>query len=380
MTSVAVRSDEPVHPVGVSESPSPGAGVDRRADRERFAVDELAIVLSHFEVGIIQAVQEFPRGSRKAPKLLVKTENGLYLLKRRAQGKDDPFKVAFCHDLQLFLADKKFPLPHLLGTRKGNNSMLQRGGRIYELFEYIRGTVYDQSGEATADAGKTLGLFHKLVTGYQSAYEAPTGSYHASRAVGRAVELIPETMSRQRGVGRSGECKEVLGTLEFLGQSYAQAANSVERAGLGDWPTQIVHSDWHPGNMLFRGPRVVAVIDYDAARLQQRVIDVANGALQFSIVGGGDDPDQWPEGLDERRFLAFLRGYDSVPSGSLLSHAELRVIPALMIEALIAEAVIPIAATGCFGRMNGGPFLRMVAKKVRWLQSYSEKLARALAE
>src|ERR1700742_1397320 len=91
--------------------------------RETFGVDELAIVLSHFDIGIIDSIVEFPRGSRKAPKLLVVAEHGKFLLKRRARGKDDPFKVAFCHALQLHLAAQQYPLPHLIGTRRDNNSM-----------------------------------------------------------------------------------------------------------------------------------------------------------------------------------------------------------------------------------------------------------------
>ena len=95
--------------------------------------------------------------------------------------------------------------------------------------------------------------------------------------------------------------------------------------------------------MLFRDNQVVAVIDYDSSRLLPRIIDVANGALQFSIIGGDEDISKWPEYLDESRYRRFLRGYDEV---MLLSEAEIRTIPWLMIEALIAEAVFPIAATG----------------------------------
>ena len=43
---------------------------------------------------------EFPRGSRKAPKLLISGERGKLLLKRRARGRDEPQKVAFTHCLQ----------------------------------------------------------------------------------------------------------------------------------------------------------------------------------------------------------------------------------------------------------------------------------------
>jgi homoserine kinase type II len=137
------------------------------------------------------------------------------------------------------------------------------------------------------------------------------------------------------------------------------------------WPKQIVHADWHPGNMLFRDNHVVAVIDYDSARLLPRIIDIANGALQFSIIGGDEDVLKWPDYPDESRFKRFLRGYDEV---MLLSQAEIRAIPPLMMEALIAEAVFPIAATGSFGRMEGLSFLQMVLKKINWLHKNGQRL------
>jgi len=115
----------------------------------------------------------------------------------------------------------------------------------------------------------------------------------------------------------------------------------------------------------------VAVIDYDSARLLPRIIDIANGALQFSIIGGDDDISKWPDYLDESRFKRFLRGYDEV---NLLSQAEIRAIPPLMIEALIAEAVFPIAATGSFGKVEGMPFLQMVQRKIRWLIKSHDRL------
>ena len=357
---------------GISGSPSSGQRLGPDA-RDQFAADELAIVLSHFDIGTIEAIQEFPRGSRKAPKLLIRTNTGTYLLKRRARGKDDPFKVAFCHSIQLYLANKQFPLPHLIGTQSENNSMLQWKGLIYELFEYISGTSFDNSVEASADAGKILALFHKLSLDYQPQYEPPQGSYHAARMVARSMEAIPGTLAKVDPRGTNEQADHIRRVVKFLHASYNAAAMRVNEMGLPDWPMQIVHSDWHPGNMLFRGSRVVAVIDYDAARIQQRVIDVANGALQFSILGGGDDPASWPNNIDVARYKRFLMGYDAVPN-CVLARAELRTVPWLMIEALIAESVIPIAATGSFARMDGVGFLLMVERKVRWLQTHAKQL------
>jgi homoserine kinase type II len=355
---------------------SSGVSGQMGSGRDRFDAAELAIVLSHYDLGTIEAIQEFPKGSRKAPKLILRTEKGFYLLKRRARGKDDPFKVAFCHQLQSYLASKQFPLPHLIGTKHDNNSMLQWKGGIYEVFEYIKGTSYDNSLVATADSGKTLALFHKLLASYQPEYEPAQGSYHASRSVAGSMEAIPATLAKvePRSVDSADRVGQVV---KFLHGSYNIAAMKVNEMGLADWPMQIVHSDWHPGNMLFRGPRVVAVIDYDAARIQQRIIDAANGALQFSIIGGGDDPAQWPDYIDESRFKRFLRAYDSV---NVLSRAELRTTPWLMIEALIAESVIPVAATGSFARMEGVGFLLMVERKVKWLQAHADQLSRVLEQ
>lgn len=334
--------------------------------REKFGTEELCVVLSHYDIGVIDSIAEYPRGSRKAPKLLIVSEQGKFLMKRRARGKEDPFKVAFCHAIQLHLAAKQFPLPHLIGTRKENNSMLQWRGAVYELFEYIPGQGYPQTLESTFDAGRVLGLYHKLLENFKSDYPTASGSYHMAPSVQTGLRAIPEILSRSGPV--SPEFERML---DFLMRSYKHAADTVEALGIENWPRQIVHADWHPGNMLYRDNHVVAVIDYDSARLLPRVLDIANGVLQFSIIGGEENVSKWPDYLDESRFKRFLRGYDEV---MLLSQAEIRSIPWLMIEALIAEAVFPIAATGTFGRVEGLSFLQMVQRKVVWLQRSAERL------
>jgi homoserine kinase type II len=335
--------------------------------REQFSPEELAIVMSHFDIGVIDSIVEYPRGSRKAPKLLIVSENGKYLLKRRARGKDDPYKVAFAHALQLYLANKQFPLPHLVGTKKDNNSMLQWRNGVYELFEYIPGQAYPQTLESTFDSGRVLSLYHKLLQDFKSQWQPSGGSYHLAPSVEQGLRAIPASL---QGGGNSGD-GDVMKVLTFLLESYRHAAETCEHHGMDGWPKQIVHADWHPGNMLFRDNRVVAVIDYDSARVLPRIIDIANGALQFSIIGGDEDVSKWPEYLDESRFKRFLRGYDEV---MLLSEAEIKTIPWLMVEALIAEAVFPIAATGQFGRMEGMAFLSMVQRKIHWMQRSADKL------
>lgn len=333
-------------------------------DREKFAAEELAVVLSHFDLGFVESAIEFPRGSRKAPKMVITAEHGKYLLKRRARGKEDAFKVAFCHQIQLFLMAKQFPLPHLIGTKGDNNSLFQWKGATYELFEFIPGQNYSQSLESTGDSGRILALYHKLLESFESHYQSPFASYHMAPSVETGLRQIPKTLSK------SANITEVC---DYLLKSYNHAASTVDHLGMDHWPKQVIHGDWHPGNMLYRDNRVVAVIDYDSARVLPRVLDIANGALQFSILGGDDDVRKWPDNVDEIRFTKFLKGYDEVV---LLSEAELHAVPWLMVEALIAEATFPIAATGQFARMDGAAFLSMVVRKVSWLQHNADRLVK----
>src|SRR5580698_5235661 len=169
---------------GAHSSSISGTGTTRQTGgREAFGAEELAIVMSHFDIGVIDSILDYPKGSRKAPKLLIVSEQGKFLLKRRARGKDDPFKVAFTHALQLHLAAKQFPLPHLIGTRRENNSMLQWRNGVYEMFEYIPGQGYPQTLEATHDSGRVLALYHKLLEDFRSEWRPPGGSYHMASAI-----------------------------------------------------------------------------------------------------------------------------------------------------------------------------------------------------
>lgn len=352
-----------VRSAGVGSGPPTDA-----AGHHLFGTFELARVLSHYDLGVVQRIKPYPRGSRKSPKVLLRTETGRYLLKRRADGKEDPYKVAFCHELQSTLAERHFPLPRLIGTRHRNNSMLQIDGATYELFEYIRGDPYLASEAAAADAGRVLALFHKLLADHESAYRPPEGSYHASRAVIHALERLPATLDTTFGVSA-----DHADTARGIARRYRSSRDQVAALGFDQWPAQVIHGDWHPGNMLFQGSRVVAVIDYDAARIQQWVLDVANGLLQFSILGDTGSPIQWPEGLDLARYRRFLCNYASHRDKALTS-AELQALPHLMIEALVAECVIPIAATGLFGRSDGRQFLTMVRRKAMWIERHVDML------
>ncbi len=367
-------SRTPVKPIAPQHL---GPKRDDTIRRERFDAAELAIVLSHYDIGVIERIKEYPRGSRRAPKVRIETSQGEFLLKRRAPGRENPYRVAFAHRLQLQLAEHGFPVPRLIGTRSDNNSIVQYHDAVYEMFEYVRGDFFNNSNRESQYAGFTLARLHRLLGGHEDIYDPPEGSYHAAPGLPSHVAAIPRAVST---VDVNADEASLVNRCAFLRRAYDEALAGVEALGYSKWPKGVVHGDWHPGNLLYRDRKVVAVIDFDSARLEPRVADLANGALQFSmLIGEAEDPSTWPDGLAMQRLRAFVKGYDQ-GAETRLTEGEVDAVPLLIIEALIAESVVPIATTGSFARLPGGPFLAMIERKVRWIQPRVKSIAKFIRE
>lgn len=352
--------------------PHVGPAFEDQSHRERFDAHELAMVLSHYDIGVIQQLRNFPRGSRRSPKVRIKSHRGEYLLKRRAPGQDDPYRVAFAHDLQIHLLQRRYPVAGIIGTRGDNNSMLQFNGRVYELFNYIHGTRYDRTPMNARLVGSTLGLLHRHATDYIPQFDAPSGSFHGAPVDARMGAIVPAVRSAEPQIDHAALCR----TSDYLLGVYKQAARRVDELGFRTWPRTVLHGDWHPGNLLYRDATMAAVLDFDSVRIEPRTADVANALLQFSMnMDKPEDPATWPEGFDPALIAAILQGYDESVVVRL-SPAERQSLAWLMIEAMVIETVVPIAATGSFARIAGSTFLCMVERKLRWLERHADALAR----
>lgn len=339
-------------------------------ERATFDSAELAVVLSHYDLGVIESVTEYPRGSWRSPKVGVVAARGKFLLKRRGIGRADPDRVRFAHMLQAHLSSVGFPTPSLVRPSNGADPLLQIRESVYELFEFVAGQAFQRTSEEARDAGAVLARFHHEVQA--EALNPPVsghhGDYHDAQGVRTGLCSIGASLSSHDSF--AGEDAELAPLVQFLLSAYDDAAEVVNEMGFGEWPERIIHSDWHPGNLLFQNLRVSAVIDYDALRVSRRVIDIANGLLQFSMMAGGD-PASWPDHLDEDRFGGFLEGYETLCP---LEGAERNCLPYLMAEALIAECVPPITRTGSMGRWTGYRVLQMVRRKLLWLKPHGGRL------
>jgi Ser/Thr protein kinase RdoA (MazF antagonist) len=336
-----------------------------------FSSEELVRVLSHYDIGVILQIKPLSGGNKRAPKMAIVSEQGKYLLKRRPKGNDDLYRVTFAHAVQSYLAAESFPVTSLLATRNENNTILQLNHHIYELFKFVTGTRYDGSPEATIDAGRKLAEFHRHLSlfAYESALGGLKGCFHDSSTVRRHLKTL--------GSDRSNTNKTLRATADKLMALYNESSVNVNECGFDSWKQQVVHGDWHPGNMLFSKDKLAAVLDFDSVRIAPPLTDLANGMLQFSIIGGRPNPADWPDYFDQDKLVQFLSGYREVIK---LNKEKLESLSDLMIETMIAEAVLPIVATGFFGHLSGEGFLKMILRKSNWLNKNHNKLAKAICE
>lgn len=344
--------------------------------RATFEASELAVVLSYYDIGVIESITEFARGSRRSPKVGIVSERGKFLLKRRAPQRAHSDRVRFAHRVQGHLAAVRFPVAKLIPLQNGADTFVQLRGYVYELFEFVAGQPYRQTWEEAREAGATLAQFHQAMNDFLIPAKLPTprGDFHDNPAIRGGLFGIGAGLSSHDSF--TGDEAALASLVQFLLATYETAGRTANTLGFESLPERIVHSDWHPGNILFRKQRAVAVIDYDSVRRSRRIIDISNGALQFSIMAGGD-VDQWPDHVDEERYFAFLAGYESL---SPLTDEERNCVPYLMAEALIAECVPPIQETGSVGPWGGYRVLQMIRRKLDWLSANAEHLRRPVRE
>lgn len=382
------------------------------SERAKITAGELVVVLSHFDLGPIDSLERFKGGSRQTPKVLLRSQTGEYLLKRRSIGGPTALaRVQRAHIVHNHLHAAGLPVPELMRTRSGLEYFDAGAGRgpahgVYEVYRFVRGDRYQRAVTQAEGAAALLSAFHRATDSLSLDAPASLGGYHARADIAPSLDVVRDRLDDPRA---RPICRSLLNT-------YQLAAERAEALGVSKSASGVVHADWHPGNMIFAPPNVrthspvISIVDLDSVRVGPRVLDVANGALQFAvhrsvadsgsgvlapsdsgsdITGGAVNlgnpsnpgaPDAPPTGprpwrivLSPELLSAFCTGYRRGP-GTSLRPEDWAAVPWLMCQALIIEAVHPIAATGSFGKLDPLPLLALVDKTASSIVNAQETL------
>ncbi len=335
-----------------------------RQERQQMEADELRRVIPHWDIGEVSSIQELRRGSSKAPKVVIESASGAFLLKRLAHARTKPDRIAFQHRLHLALQATGFPIPELIGLKQHAGTLLELEGFSYELCRYIEGRRFDGQPHDARSSGSRLAGFHDLAL--RHLHDAPPGAgFHERPDVARAAKELHQT----RPELSESSCTELARLLE--------SSCTASQQNWDDLPCTVVHGDWHPGNLLFGTLGVCAVLDMETVRAEPRVAELANALLQFTMPISQDvaiAPRRTDTPSMELK-QAMLSGYGLVAREPLKS-AEINVLPHVMVEALAVEAVIALHRKGRFGRWTGPEFLDFVCHRGVWITDHADDIRR----
>ncbi|MFZ4750418.1 MAG: phosphotransferase enzyme family protein [Phycisphaerales bacterium] len=356
---------------GGGADPSAGSSID--AQREKFHAREIAQVLSHYDLGVITQIREYRRGSRRAPKVKLDTERGEFMLKRKHAGHSRA-RAEAGHALQARAAQGGVPVAELVAMRHGG-TLLELGDRLYEMYRWVPGTRFERDPEQAREAGVALARLHRALWSVEVGGDLPTGGFSDTDAVRRSLYLADASARlRADAEGRTA----IGGFTASLDGHLARVEKKLVEKGLPLQRVSACHGDFHPGNTLWFGVTLGAVIDFDSARHESVAAELANAMLQFALKHRvGENPDAWQIGLDTDRLRAFCAGYASQPA--TVPHAELApLLPWLMMSAVIAEAAAPIARDGDFAGIPAVPFLRATSRLVDWISDRTRAISSVL--
>ena len=315
--------------------------------RASFSTSEIIRVLEVFGIGGLKSLADLPAGSRRAAKLVATCTNGVYLLKRRELKGAGLDRIRYATEVHRHAMKQGVPCAPMMTTAEDEPFLIE-GPYIYEVQGFVKGHRFAHRHDQAMAAGAALAQLHA----------APASNYCRNASVPVALRKIG---SKATGAAERAVCAALL-------ERYERAANH-------QWPelAGVTHSDYHPGNVLLDGARVVAIIDFDSARVAPIVSDLANAALQFGLPPvAGSDPSRWEPRFNEHCLRAVVRGYRSVrksPKGTSAA------IAPLMIQAAIAEVAAPVARQGAFGPIDGWAMLAYLDRKTRWIEESSAGIA-----
>ncbi len=219
----------------------------------------------------------------------LETARGKYLIKIDAVKSEIEVKREL--DLLLFLRKHGFPCRAPLADRRGRHCR-DWSGKQLSLYRYQDGhsvTPDELSANQLENVGRVMADLHLITKAYKKGVESRFN-----------FERVAETYASVRG-RLPHYLKKIVRTLD---EEFEYLQNYLE----SKLPKGMIHGDLFADSVMFRGEKVVAVLDLEAAGRGKFIFDLATAVNSLCFESGR-------YGL--KRFEALISGYESLRTLSL---------------------------------------------------------------
>jgi Ser/Thr protein kinase RdoA (MazF antagonist) len=162
------------------------------------------------------------------------------------------------------------------------NCYADRRRNLY-LTRYYEGESYDGTNAGLQDAARNLAVLHLALSRVpiRYNYRGNHGYYqHTDEQELAGMETIIKHKQAKDEID-----EKVLENLEYLTKSFSENALLSQRLIRANEIKQLIHYDFHPGNVIVKNNRVVAILDFNAMRKGETIEDVAFASFRFSCSG-----------------------------------------------------------------------------------------------
>jgi homoserine kinase type II len=249
---------------------------------------EIADITEDYGLAKVTAIVPIPHGSVNTNYCL-ETPRGRHLLRiDEVKGELDVKREL---DLLVYLRKHGFPCPQPIADRKGRWYRESRG-KCVSLYRWVDGQIGqpDRLNAARLEnVGRALADLHLVGKSYKKGIENRF-------TYDRIAQLYADVRDRLPPYFR-----KIVRTLD---DEVAYLEHYLENK----LPKGIIHGDLFTDNLLFRGDKLVAVLDFEAACRGKFIFDLATAVNALCVDG---------EGYDLKRFEALIAGYESLRPLSL---------------------------------------------------------------
>ncbi|GBD14138.1 Homoserine kinase [bacterium HR25] len=330
-----------------------------------------------YRLGRWESVRLLPGG--KSQHYHIVTTGGEYVLRRSHRSKTAA-AMTFEHSLIRHLRQHGFPAPEVVPTGEGG-TWLSVDGRLYSVSVFVRGSPYQAGNrEHLREVARALARYHSIVDSFRPPCLGLVAPF-LPEGLGRRLRELPPLESGAPPLVARGDgdprAKEALALLPYLLTKGREVLRALEEL-YPQLPPAVVHAGCRRGSALFQGDRLLAMLDFDSARLEARTLDLAVALHDLGKVYGDPSSPQHKVALDLKNVREFLLAYREVMP---LREAELEVLPAILMAKRLRRAL-----GRCHRLLRGEPLsdgdLRKVlleAARVQWLEAHARELQEALA-
>lgn len=258
----------------------------------------------------------------------------------------DPVRLAAVHAVQDRLRTRGIPIPSVIRAAGGetfvtiSGNPIGRSGTEHDRLVEVLQTV-DADGDTTSRERadiilSTLAPLHRALATIDPT-SVPQPAYAAHVDVSEALVWLDDTDAAFAACGNQPGFRRA-STVRGAARLLIERIRMDRLALDAELPRQLVHGDFGFGNVLVRGDRVVAIVDFDFMAERPRVFDLAY-ALYHAITRMRHQDQTGPLRTEEYRWLVGrVTSYDAA-THLPLTGAELNALPLEMAMVGLFQAV-----------------------------------------